>query len=172
MVNVYFTESGANKIGEVVIKAPPTPSTPPTKRVFHMRRAAVLIATKIGTTTQLAVAPNPSVVGQAVTLTATVSTAEAATLSGTVTFFVDGQPRSPVEVPQVNGVAQVSLSTQISDGTHSITAVYNGKSNLAASVSNTVSLVVAPAPGDGPTVVHVAGTRIPFPTHSPRSDLR
>ena len=87
--NVYFTETSANKIGEVVIGSTPTP-TPHPKTGFHIRRAAVLIRTKIGTTTQLTMAPNPSIVGQDVTLTATVTAAEAATLSGTVTFFIDG----------------------------------------------------------------------------------
>jgi streptogramin lyase len=153
--NVYFAETSANKIGEVVIGTTPTP-TPHPKSGFHIRRAAVLIRTKIGTTTQLTVSPNPSIVGKDVTLTATVTAAEAATLSGTVTFFIDGIAQSPVTLPELNGMAQSTLSTKLSDGTHVITAVYNGKSNLAVSTSNAVSLVVAPAPGDGPTVVHVS----------------
>jgi streptogramin lyase len=155
--NVYFAETNANKIGEVVIGPTPTPTpTPHPKTGFQIRRAAVLIRTKIGTTTQLTVAPNPSIVGQDVTLTATVTAAEAATLSGTVTFLIGGIAQPPVNVPELNGVAQATLSTKLSDGTQAITAVYNGKSNLAASTSNAVSLVVAPAPGDGPTVVHLA----------------
>jgi virginiamycin B lyase len=153
--NVYFAETSGNKIGEVAIgpaPAPPTPHQP----VFKLRRAAILIRTKIATATQLTVAPNPSIVGQDVTLTATVTTAEAATLSGTVTFFIDGQAQPPVPLPELNGASQATLSTKLADGTHVITAIYNGKPNLAASASNAVSVVVAPAPGDGPTVVHLA----------------
>ena len=115
-----------------------------------------MIRPKIETTTQLTVAPNPAIVGQAVTLTATVTIAEAATPTGTVTFFIDGQAQPPVRLAEQNGVAQATLSTKLADGTHIITAIYNGNSTFAASVSNAVSLVVAPAPGDGPTVVHLA----------------
>ncbi len=48
------------------------------------------------------------------------------------------------------------MSTKLAAATHVITATYNGNSTFAASASNAVSLVVAPAPGDGPTVVHLA----------------
>src|SRR5262249_48235554 len=41
------------------------------------------------------------------------------------------------------------------DANHIITARYKGNSQFAASVSGPVSLVVFPAPGDGPTVVHL-----------------
>jgi len=150
--NVYFTETDANKIGEVVIstKVPPTP--PPVKK----QKGVVVIRPKIFTTTQLTVAPNPAIVGQVVTLTATVTIVEAATPTGTVTFYIDGQAQPPVQLAEQNGVAQATLSTKLVDGTHTITAIYKGNSSFAASVSNAVSLVVAPAPGDGPTVVHLA----------------
>jgi len=149
--NVYFTETNANKIGEVVTTPTPTPP-PPAKKP----KEVVVIRPKIFTTTQLTVAPSPAIVGQVVTLTATVTIAQAATPNGTVTFFIDGQAQPPVQLAGQNGVAQATLSTKLAAATHIITAIYNGNSTFATSVSNAVSLVVAPAPGDGPTVVHLA----------------
>jgi hypothetical protein len=55
-----------------------------------------------------------------------------------------------------NGVAQATLSLRLANATHLITARYTGSSTAAASVSAPVFLVVYPAPGDGPTVVHLA----------------
>jgi len=150
--NVYFTETTTNKIGEVVIGTPTPPAPPPAPK----QKGVVLTRPKIFTTTQLTVAPNPAVVGQVVTLTATVAIAEAATPTGTVTFFIDGQAQPPVHLADQNGVAQATLSTKLGAATHVITAVYKGNSLFATSASNPVSLVVAPAPGDGPTVAHLA----------------
>jgi streptogramin lyase len=148
--NVYFTETTANKIGEVVISSAPTPPTPPPAA---RQKGVIPIRPKILTTTQLTVAPNPSVVGQVVTLTATVTIAQAATPTGAVTFFIDGRAQPPVQLADQNGVAQAMLSTKLSAATHIITAIYKGNSLFGASASNAVSVVVAPAPGDGPTVV-------------------
>jgi hypothetical protein len=151
--NVYFTETIANKIGEVVISSTPTPPTPPAP---PRQKGVLPIRPKIFTTTQLSVAPNPAVVGQVVTLTATISIAQAATPTGAVTFFIDGRAQPPVQLADQNGVAQATFSTKLSAATHIITAIYKGNSVFGASASNFVSLVVAPAPGDGPTVVDLA----------------
>ncbi len=147
--NIYFTETSANKIGEVVTTTP-TPTPPPPKK----RKSVVVIRPKIYTTTQLTVAPNPSIVGQVVTLTATVSIEQAATPTGTATFFIDGQAQPPVRLVGLAGqigVAEATLSTKLGAATHTITAIYKGNSTFATSTSNAVSLVVAPAPGNGPT---------------------
>ncbi len=152
--NIWFIEANANKIGELVIKTPtPTPTPPP---LHKKHRGVRVIRPKIETTTQLTAAPNPSIVGQVVTLTASVTIAEAAAVTGTVTFFIDGQAQPPVRLTEQNGVAQASLSTKLANATHIITATYNGNSVFAASVSSAVHLVVAPAPGDGPTVVKLS----------------
>jgi streptogramin lyase len=128
--NVYFTETSGNKIGQV------------------------LITTLVATTTHLTVAPNPALVGQVVTLTATVTATGTKTPTGTVTFFIDGTAQPPVKLAQRNGLAQATLSkSKLPDVTHVITATYKGNATFASSVSNAVSLVVAPAPGDGPVVV-------------------
>ena len=150
--NIYFIEANANKIGEVVIKTPTPPKPPHVKK----HKGVVVVRPKILTTTELTVAPNPATVGQAVELTATVTIVQATTPTGTVTFSIDGQAQPPVRLSEQNGVAEASLSTKLADATHTITATYNGNSTFAPSISNAVSLVVAPAPGDGPTVVHLA----------------
>ncbi len=149
--NIYFTETDANKIGELVISPTPPPPPPPSKK----HKGVVVARPTIFTTTQLTVAPNPAIVGQAVTLTATVSILQAATPTGSVTFFIDGQAQPPVPLVGQNGVAQATLSTKLGAATHTITAIYKGNSAFAASASNGVSLVVAPAPGDGPTVTNL-----------------
>ncbi|MGO9913867.1 MAG: Ig-like domain repeat protein [Isosphaeraceae bacterium] len=150
--NIYFTETSTNKIGEFVIGVPTPPTPPPAKK----HKGVLLARPKIYTTTQLTVAPNPAIVGQVVTLTATVTTAVTATPTGTVTFFIDGQAQPPEPLVEQNGVAQATLATRLGAAAHIITAVYKGNSAFATSASNAVSLVVAPAPGDGPTVVHLA----------------
>ncbi len=128
--NIYFAESAANKIGELVL------------------------TTGTATTTQLTVTPSPAVVGQVVTLTATVR-ATTGIPTGTVTFLINGTAQPAVKLVERHGVAQATVSTKLPDTTYLITAVYKAHATFAGSVSNAASLVVAPAPGDGPTVLNL-----------------
>src|SRR5207244_12146889 len=77
------------------------------------------------TTTSLTSTPNPSAVGQAVTLRATVSPVAPATgvPTGSVTFR-DGATSLGV-VALVNGSASLTIST-LAAGSHSLTAAYGG----------------------------------------------
>src|SRR5438128_2747172 len=106
------------------------------------------------TTTSLTSTPNPSTVGQAVTLRATVSPVAPATgvPDGTVTFR-DGAV-TLATATLVNGSASISVST-LATGSHSLTAVYSGSLDFAASTSAAVTQVVnaapAPAPAPGAT---------------------
>src|SRR5256886_821418 len=106
------------------------------------------------TTTSLTSTPNPSTVGQAVTLRATVSPVAPATgvPDGTVTFR-DGAA-TLATATLVNGSASISVST-LATGSHSLTAVYSGSLDFAASTSAAVAQVVnaapAPAPAPGAT---------------------
>jgi streptogramin lyase len=168
---IYFTEPGSNQIGQFDLSTHvfatyviPTPNSAPTGitagpdgNVYFTETAGnklgeVLLTTGRGTSTQLIVAPNPATVGQTMTLTATV-TATAGTPTGTVTFVIDGTAQPGAKLIAHNGVAQATLTTKLPAATHVITAVYRSHGNFAGSVSNAVSLVVFPAPGDGPTVV-------------------
>src|SRR5262249_10255596 len=93
------------------------------------------------TSTSLASSPSPSVTGQAVTLTATVSPQLPAVGApgGTVTFNDGTTPLGTVTL--VNGSASLVLST-LAAATHSITAVYSGSPDSAASTSTAVTQTV------------------------------
>jgi len=84
-------------------------------------------------TTTLASSPNPSVFGQTVTLTATV-TGAAGTPTGTIQFMSDA---SPFGLPvTLNGSGQASITASgFSTGSHTLTAVYSGDSIYGGSTS-------------------------------------
>jgi hypothetical protein len=84
---------------------------------------------KTSTTIALTSSPNPSTVGQATVLTATVSPS---TATGVVTFF-DGSTMLGNGTLSA-GVAALSVST-LTIGTHSITAVYDGDANCTGSTA-------------------------------------
>ncbi len=85
--------------------------------------------------------PNPSTAGQAVSFTATV-TGPGGTATGTVTFK-DGSTTLGTS-NLANGVASFT-STALTQGSHSITALYNGSSNLVSSVSSALSQTINPS---------------------------
>jgi hypothetical protein len=91
------------------------------------------------TTTTLAPAPNPSTVGQSVTLTATVSPSAA---TGTVAFF-DGAT-SLGTAPVSSGTAALSTGA-LALGSHSLSATYSGDSTDAGSTGNATQVVNAEA---------------------------
>ena len=88
--------------------------------------------------TSLASSLNPSLYGQGVTFTATVSS-DAGTPAGTVTFLDGGAPLGTGTL--AGGVATLGTSALLG-GSHSITAVYAGDASFAASTSAAVSQVV------------------------------
>ncbi|PYN95200.1 MAG: hypothetical protein DMD89_20015, partial [Candidatus Rokuibacteriota bacterium] len=90
------------------------------------------------TTTSLTSTPNPSTTGQAVTLSATVTSA-AGVPTGTVTFRDGATVLGTATL--VNGSASLSIST-LAVGTHPLTAAYGGSATFAASTSATVNQVV------------------------------
>jgi hypothetical protein len=93
----------------------------------------------VRTTTAAAVSPNPSVFGQSVAITATV-TSGAGVPSGSVTFN-DGS--TGLATGSLNGSGQAAFSTSaLTAGTHTITGSYGGAGNFAGSTSNAVSLTV------------------------------
>lgn len=116
-----------------------------------------LLATKTVLTSSL----NPSVAGQSLTFTASVTSASGSgTPTGTITFTINGEPGSPVPLGDVDGKEQAALMlSTTSAGNYAITASYSGDSNFSASSSTTMTQVVDPAPVpvnvDGPTVVSV-----------------
>ena len=87
-----------------------------------------------GTSTSVGADNNPSVYGQTVTFTATVSAASpgSGTPTGTVQFQIDDSDYgSPVSL---NGSGQATITdAALSVGSHSVTAIYSGDGNFTAS---------------------------------------
>jgi MYXO-CTERM domain-containing protein len=102
----------------------------------------VQVVTAAASTTALVPAPNPSVFGQAVTLTATVSSAASGTATGTVTF-TDGASTLGTATLAA-GVATLTTAT-LAVGSHPIAAAYGGDPSFAASTTTAVSQVVGKA---------------------------
>jgi len=106
---------------------------------------------------QLTTTPNPSTVGAAVTLTATLSAVGGAP-TGTLTFKDNGQPLGlPVNVAGATSLMTSALAT----GTHSLTAVYNGDADFPAATSTPVSQVVNKGPTTTGLTVAQAGAGLP-----------
>ena len=90
-------------------------------------------ASPVSTTTSLSSSQNPSVVGQAVTLTSQVSPSLVGTPTGTITF---GDGGTTLGTAPLDGTASATLVIpSLSAGTHSINAQYSGDSYFAASTS-------------------------------------
>ncbi|HJT75855.1 MAG TPA: Ig-like domain repeat protein, partial [Gemmataceae bacterium] len=94
------------------------------------------------TTTAVTSLANPSVYGQAVTFTATVSASGQGTPTGSVTFF-DGTTN--LGSVTLGGGSAVLTASGLSAGSHPITARYGGAPFFAASTSAALSQSVTPA---------------------------
>jgi hypothetical protein len=93
-----------------------------------------------GTITKLASSANPSMFGQSVTFTATVTSGFKGTPTGTVTLF-DGTTSLGASSLNSGGVATWTPAS-LAVGTHSITAKYSGDGNFLISTSSVLSQVV------------------------------
>ena len=100
------------------------------------------VVNQASSSTTLTSSTNPSNFGDSVTFTATVSAASPSTAipSGTVTFK-DGSTTLDTESLNSSGVATYTTSS-LTGGSHSITAVYNGTSDVSGSTSSGVTQVV------------------------------
>jgi uncharacterized repeat protein (TIGR03803 family) len=94
------------------------------------------------TATSLTSSQNPGPYGQAVVFTATVTPQSSGTPTGIVTFY-DGTAALGVQSLS-GGTAQYSTSN-LTAGSHSITAVYGGDSNYQGSSSSPLSQTINPA---------------------------
>ena len=101
--------------------------------------AASLTVNTAGATTSVASSKNPTVFGQAVTFSVTVS-ATTGTPTGTVTLF-DGASTIGTAALGSTGAAAFTTSS-LAVGNHSITASYSGDSNFNASISSAFTQIV------------------------------
>jgi hypothetical protein len=106
--------------------------------------------------TTLSVTPNPSVAGQQISLTATVSAVApaASTPTGSVTFEDNGSPLGPAQ-PLSSGIATFS-TTALAAGNNTLTAVYSGDTTFSGSSGQIATFVDASlsAKGVNVTVPH------------------
>ena len=117
-------------------------------------------------TVTLASTPNPSVMGQSVTITATVVPSSA---TGTITFN-DGST-AIATVTLSGGTASTTTST-LAIGSHSLTADYSGDSNYASAVSSPgPALNFTTAVPEG-TILDVTGKGTGFTTRLPAQAAR
>lgn len=148
-ITVVTDGSGNANIGPVAFPVPPGQSV--------ITSTATDVATNdtsefsqcpatVGTTTAVLSSLNPSVFGQSVTFTATVS--GGTTPTGSVQFF-DGAT-SLGTVP-LSGASAALTTSALAVGTHPITAVYSGDIDDPGSTSPAVDQVVNPAAGAATT---------------------
>ena len=135
-----------NVSGNRTIKA----SYPGDANFFAPSDANVSHSVQGETTTTLSSSPNPSTEGENVTLSAHVTaTSGTGSLSGAVKFF-DGA--TLLGQDNLDGSDNASISkNNLTQGGHSITAVYQGSSLFAGSTSNTVTQTVNAVPNTPPT---------------------
>jgi len=116
--NMYFPVQGANWVTRVGSFKFPSCTT-----------ASVLS----DTVTSLVSSPNPSVLGQTVTLTATVTISGGGAIvpTGTLTFTIDG---APVTSTTLSAGKATYATSSLLIGTHAVTATYGGNASLAGSV--------------------------------------
>ncbi|PJD95947.1 MAG: hypothetical protein CK425_07315 [Parachlamydia sp.] len=93
----------------------------------------------IVTTTSLVSTPNPSVHGEAITFTATVSSSGGPPPTGSVSFY-NGTTLLQTSLLSNSGVANF-VTSNLSTGSHPIKAIYNADPNFATSNANIVQLV-------------------------------
>ncbi len=116
--------------------------------------------------TALSASPNPAVVGQTVSLTATTKAAQGGTVPGGTIIFTEGQAQLGTATLSGSGTASFSTAS-LAPGTHTLTATYSGSGNFdpsSASVTETVTaiatvtnLTVSPNPaGSGQTTTLTA----------------
>ncbi|MGD0321941.1 MAG: Ig-like domain repeat protein [Acidimicrobiales bacterium] len=109
-----------------------------------------VVTSPIATTTALTSSPNPSLLGESVTLSATVTKSSGSgTPSGTVSFYL-GTPsgtHSLLGTGTLNSSGKASLTTtSLPAGTDSLYAVYGGGGSFAASTSPVITQVVIAPP--------------------------
>ena len=132
----------ADVLGSITVNS--QGSTPATSPVISL---SGIVLNVTPTTVALTSSVNPSLVGQSVTFTATVTNNGAALtgLTGTVTFLNGTTPLCSSVAISGSGLATCSTST-LPLGTSNITAAYSGDPNDEANTSNTVAQVVEQTP--------------------------
>jgi len=152
--NIYVTNAGSNSVSVIdgttnSVTATINVGANPDGIVFDSANNNIYVtnggsnsvtvisgSNKIITITALSSYPNPSLFGQTIGFTATVSPS---TATGTVTFTIDGTAGTPVAIN--GGIASIG-SSSLTAGSHTITATYSGDTNDVPSTSSTITQTV------------------------------
>ena len=103
-----------------------------------------LVVSKAPTKTTLTSSANPSIYGNAVTFTASVTSTTGVTPAGSITLTFD--TTNVVRTLDANGAATYVTNT-LSTGVHAITATYNGGANFLGNPATAITVsVINPAP--------------------------
>ncbi|MGO4831119.1 Ig-like domain repeat protein, partial [Rhizobiaceae sp. 2RAB30] len=109
------------------------------------------------TTTALTSSKNPSVPGESVTFTATVSST-AGTPTGNVVFAIDGVAQAPVAL---HGGTATLTNAALAEGSHQISARYVGNPEFLASTSPVLTQTVRATPSAAATTTIVTSSKNP-----------
>jgi hypothetical protein len=125
---------------------------------YNIRASSVAILMNLGNTPAvigtLDAKPEPSLVTQSFTLTASLEPPDPAVLSGSVSFFVDGQPVGSAAL--ASNKASVTIPAGLTIGSHSIAATWAGNSTYPQVDLTGTHLVVA-----DPTTTTVVSSKNP-----------
>jgi hypothetical protein len=139
MVGQFTPTVAATETATYALSSNATNSVPPA--LVLSGTGKVLISTSIAVTQTLPASGTPQY-GQGITVAAKVTpSSTTAAMTGTITFKVDGVAGLPVLIVYASGVAtaSVAISSQ-SVNPHTITAIYSGDFNYAASNNNAAPL--------------------------------
>jgi len=112
--------------------------------VLSILAISTLCSAITATTTSITSSLNPSIYGQTVTFTATVTSSQGAPPNGEVVTFKQGINTLGTSTLS-NGSAQFSISTLTVGGTDNVKAIYAGDANFSTSTSAAVAQVVTAA---------------------------
>ena len=111
--------------------------------LWKYQPAVTLSLSGATTTTKLSSTPNPSIYGETVSFTATVSSSGGAPPNGEMVRFVNGATMLPLASSVLSGGKASFAITTLPVGASSIKAIYIGDANYAASYSTAVSQTVS-----------------------------
>ncbi len=133
----------------------------------NLATAFAALVTATGTKTTLTASPGTSLaINESVTFTATVApNTMSANPTGTVTFFVDGTAKPPINVPGAAPFSVTYPTSFPSAGTHTVSATYSGDSTYTGSTASSLTLTIV-ASGTQPTTVAVTASPTTIPLGS------
>ncbi len=155
LLNYAGAKTGSFNPTPVFLSGGPAPGSTVWIDESQLNEVNLVVVTPVSTATSVSALPNPSLPGEGVTITATVTPLNPGTNgvpTGSVTFQTNGVPLGP-PVPLDNGVAAMS-TTSLAHGFGTIWAEYPGNIKFLGSTGSVVHLVNTP-PIPGCHVVYV-----------------